>query len=93
MQERTVLRQKKAAGGDLFELETVREYAKDYKACTEEAADEKKANARPALKKLPDSIEEYDVCSQFCLMNKFAEYLDISNSDRGDTEYFNVERV
>ena len=51
----------KAAGGDLFELKTVREYAKDYKACTEEAADEKKANARPALKKLPDSIEEYDV--------------------------------
>ena len=40
-----------------------------------------------------DSIEEYDVCSQMCLMNKFAEYLDTSDSDRGDTEYFNVERV
>ena len=48
-------------GGDLFELETVREYAKDYRACTEEAAAEKKNNARPALKKLPESIDQYDV--------------------------------
>lgn len=51
----------KAVGGDLFELETVREYAADYHACTEEAMAEKKSNARPALKKLPESIEEYDV--------------------------------
>lgn len=51
----------KAVGGDLFELETVREYAKDYHACTNEAAQEKKTNARPALKKLPESIDEYDV--------------------------------
>ncbi len=51
----------KAVGGDLFELETVREYAKDYHECTNEAAQEKKSNARPALKKLPESIDEYDV--------------------------------
>lgn len=51
----------KAVGGDLFELETVREYAADYHACTEEAMAEKKSNARPALKKLPDSIDQYDV--------------------------------
>ncbi len=51
----------KAAGGDLFEIETVREYAKDYHACTEEAMAEKKSNARPALKILPESIDEYDV--------------------------------
>lgn len=51
----------KAAGGDLFELETVREYAKDYHKCTEEAMAEKKSNARPALKKLPESIDAYDV--------------------------------
>ena len=51
----------KAVGGDLFELETVREYAKDYHECTKEAADEKKNNARPALKKLPESIDQYDV--------------------------------
>ncbi|MBR2810567.1 MAG: NAD(P)H-dependent oxidoreductase [Solobacterium sp.] len=51
----------KAVGGDLFELETVREYAKDYHKCTEEAMAEKKSNARPALKKLPESIAAYDV--------------------------------
>jgi flavodoxin len=51
----------KAVGGDLFELETVREYAKDYRECTEEAMTEKKSNARPALKKLPESIDQYDV--------------------------------
>lgn len=50
-----------AVGGDLFELETVREYSKNYKTCTEEAAAEKKTNARPALKKLPESIDNYDV--------------------------------
>ena len=50
----------KAVGGDLFELETVREYAKDYHECTEEAMAEKKSNARPALKKLPESIDQYD---------------------------------
>ena len=47
-------------GGDLFELETVREYAKDYHECTNEAMAEKKSNARPALKKLPESIDQYD---------------------------------
>ncbi len=50
-----------AIGGDLFELETVREYSENYKTCTEEAAAEKKTNARPALKKLPESIDNYDV--------------------------------
>lgn len=51
----------KAVGGDLFELETVREYAKDYHECTNEAMAEKKSSARPALKKLPESIDQYDV--------------------------------
>lgn len=50
----------KAVGGDLFEIETVREYAKDYHECTNEAAAEKRQNARPALKKLPESIDRYD---------------------------------
>ncbi len=49
-----------AVGGDLFELETVREYPKDYHECTNAAMDEKKAGARPALKKLPESIDAYD---------------------------------
>ena len=50
----------KAVGGDLFEVETVKEYAKDYYACIEEAQKELHANARPALKAYPDSIDGYD---------------------------------
>ena len=50
----------KAVGGDLFEIETVREYSKDYMECTREAQDELHANARPELKKYLDSIAEYD---------------------------------
>lgn len=50
----------KAVGGDLFELQTVREYAKDYQKCTEEAMAEKKINARPALKALPEGMDDYD---------------------------------
>ena len=33
----------KALGGDLFEIETVREYSKDYMTCTEEAQEELRA--------------------------------------------------
>jgi len=51
----------KAVGSDLLELETVKEYSKNYKKCTEEAAAEKKAKARPALKQLPANIDDYDV--------------------------------
>ncbi len=50
-----------AVGGDIFEIETVKEYAKDYTKCTEEAMAEKKANAHPELKRIPDSIDAYDV--------------------------------
>ena len=51
---------RKAVGGDLFEIETVKEYSKDYMACTEEAKAELRENARPELKKYPDSIDAYD---------------------------------
>ncbi len=47
-------------GGDLFKIETEREYAKDYYACTEEAQREKNSGARPALKALSESIDGYD---------------------------------
>ncbi len=50
----------KAVGGDLFEIETVHEYAKDYHRCTEEADRELKENARPELKNYLDDIGEYD---------------------------------
>ncbi len=50
----------KAAGGDLFEVETVKEYPASYSACTEEAMAELRAGARPELKRYLDSVEGYD---------------------------------
>ena len=50
----------KAVGGDLFEIETVNEYSKDYHACTTEAQEELRANARPELKRYLESIADYD---------------------------------
>jgi len=50
----------KAVGGDLFEIETVREYSKDYMTCTEEAKAELRESARPKLKKYLDSVDQYD---------------------------------
>ena len=40
----------RAVGGDLFEVETVKEYPKDYYACTDEAQRELREKARPALR-------------------------------------------
>ena len=50
----------KAAGGELFEIQTVKDYLVNYKQCTEVAAAEGKTNARPELKgELPD-IAQFD---------------------------------
>ena len=53
--ERVAEFSQKAVGGDLFEIETVREYSKDYMTCTEEAKAELRENARPELKKYLDA--------------------------------------
>ena len=50
----------KAVGGDLFEVDTVKPYAADYYACTDEAKKELHAQARPELKNYLDSIDGYD---------------------------------
>ncbi len=50
----------KAVGGDLFQIETVRDYPADYMACTEEAKAELRSRARPALKRYLDSLDGYD---------------------------------
>lgn len=50
----------KAVGGDLFEIETVKEYAADYYACIDEAKKELQQKTRPALKQTLDSIADYD---------------------------------
>ena len=49
-----------SVGGDLFEIETVKEYDADYYKCIDEAKDELHAKERPELKKYLDSIDEYD---------------------------------
>ena len=49
-----------AAGADLFEIETVREYDKSYMTCIEQAKAELKADARPELKRYLDDIGGYD---------------------------------
>ena len=43
---------KNAVGADFFEVETVKEYSKNYMTCTEEAKAETKSGERPALKKI-----------------------------------------
>lgn len=55
-----------AVGGDLFRIETVKEYPADYVTCTEVAMAEQKAKARPELKEYLDSADGYDnifICS------------------------------
>ena len=51
---------KEAIGADVFEVETVKEYSKDYMTCTEEAKAETKSGVRPDLKKTLSDISEYD---------------------------------
>jgi flavodoxin len=49
-----------AVGGDLFEIETVRDYSGDYMTCTEEAKEELRQKARPELKNYLTDISKYD---------------------------------
>jgi flavodoxin len=49
-----------AVGGDLFEIDTVKNYSPDYMICTQEAQDELRAGARPELNKMLTDISQYD---------------------------------
>lgn len=50
----------KAVGGELFEIDTVKNYPADYTECTEVAKEEIRQKARPELKKYLPSVDEYD---------------------------------
>ena len=50
----------KAVGGDLFRIETERDYSPSYMVCIEEAQEELRKKARPALKRYLDSLDQYD---------------------------------
>ena len=49
-----------ATRGDLFHLETVKEYPEDYGRTTDMAREELRQNARPELKDQPENIDGYD---------------------------------
>ncbi|MBX7076899.1 MAG: NAD(P)H-dependent oxidoreductase [Methanobacteriaceae archaeon] len=52
--------------GDIFEVETVKDYPADYMECTEVAQEEIDENARPELKKYLDDISGYDTIYVGC---------------------------
>lgn len=47
-------------GGEIFEILPVTPYPEEYTPCTEVALEERDSNARPKIKDLPASIDEYD---------------------------------
>ena len=49
-----------AVGGDLFRIETVEEYSPSYMTCIEEAKEELRQKARPAIKAFVDGLDAYD---------------------------------
>lgn len=49
-----------ALNADIFEIDTVKPYAEDYKACCGEAFAEFKAKARPAIRDYVSDISGYD---------------------------------
>ena len=50
-----------AVGGDLFEVDTVRPYDKDYYKCIDEAKKELRDGTRPEIKAYPENLEDYDI--------------------------------
>ena len=50
----------KALGADIFEIDTVKPYAENYRDCCMEAVTEAKANARPEIKGYVEDISGYD---------------------------------
>lgn len=48
-------------GGDLFEIQPVRQYSADHMKMIYEAKEEYDENARPAIQEYPDSIAHYDM--------------------------------
>lgn len=51
----------KLTEADVFKIEQIQPYAKDYNECIAQAQSDQKKDARPELKKYPDSLEKYDV--------------------------------
>ena len=50
----------KLTGADLFRMQPVQEYSKDYNQCIAQAQADQRRDARPELKTYPESLDEYD---------------------------------
>ena len=50
----------KALDADIFEIDTVKPYAENYRACCMEAVEEAKSNARPQIKGFVEDIRGYE---------------------------------
>jgi flavodoxin len=50
----------KALDADIFEIDTVKPYAKNYRECCMEAVAEMKENARPAIQSYVEDLSAYD---------------------------------
>ncbi|MGI6220532.1 MAG: flavodoxin [Coriobacteriales bacterium] len=49
-----------ATGGDLFEIDTVKEYAADYYECIDDAQAELRQGARPEIEADVENMDDYD---------------------------------
>lgn len=50
----------KVTDAEMFKMEQMQAYSRDYNECIEQAQSDQRRNARPELKNYPKSIEEYD---------------------------------
>lgn len=50
----------KLTGAELFKIEPLKEYSKDYNECIAQAQSDQMQNVRPELKAYPESIEPYE---------------------------------
>ena len=50
----------KALDADIFEIDTLKPYAENYRQCCMEAVEEFKSNARPGIKGFVEDISGYD---------------------------------
>lgn len=51
----------KQTGGELFKIEQVTPYSKDYNECIDQAKSDQRRNARPELKVCLANVDDYDV--------------------------------
>lgn len=51
---------KELIDADIFKIEQIQSYAKDYNKCIAQAQEDQKYDARPKLKSYPDNIDEYE---------------------------------